>query len=112
MATYTGDKRLFLTEDRSKVVNEGDPSAAFLLVAPGGEISAEDAERYGVKTGELPQPSALEREREGLAAAEARGAVEEARVRRQRVADLEADEKARKAPAANKARAGADTKGG
>lgn len=43
------DRKLFLTADRERVVEEGDPDAAFLLAAPGKQISDADAERYGLK---------------------------------------------------------------
>jgi hypothetical protein len=44
---YTSDKRLYLTED-GQVVEEGDPRAAILLVGEGGQLSDEDARRYGL----------------------------------------------------------------
>lgn len=44
---YTSEKRLYLTAD-GKVVQEGDPAAATLLVGEGGQLSDEDAERYGL----------------------------------------------------------------
>ena len=43
------DRRLYLTADRERVVEEGDPDAAFLFVTPGKEVSDADAERYGLK---------------------------------------------------------------
>lgn len=43
------DRRLWLTADRERVVEEGDPEAAFLFATPGKEVSDEDAERYGLK---------------------------------------------------------------
>jgi hypothetical protein len=48
MATWKSDRRLYLAEDGQTVVEEGDPRAATLLVGEGGELSAEDAKRYGV----------------------------------------------------------------
>lgn len=42
------DKRYYVTADRSRVVDEGDPDAAILLAAEGGDISNEDAKRYGL----------------------------------------------------------------
>jgi hypothetical protein len=41
-------ERLYLNADKSKVVPEGDPEAAFLFATPGTEISAEDAAKYGL----------------------------------------------------------------
>jgi hypothetical protein len=43
------DKRLYQTADRRRLVEEGDPDAAFLFCALGDEIPDEDAERLGVK---------------------------------------------------------------
>lgn len=42
------DKRYYLNADRSKVVDEHDPDAAYLLAAEGGDISTEDAKKYGI----------------------------------------------------------------
>lgn len=42
------DKRYYLNADRSKVVEEGDPAAAYLLAAEGADISNEDAKKYGL----------------------------------------------------------------
>jgi hypothetical protein len=50
---YTADKRLYLTAD-DKVVEEGDPNAATLLVGVGGQLSDEDAQRYGLVKAEKP----------------------------------------------------------
>lgn len=44
---YTSDKRLYVTAD-GKVVEEGDPAAVSLLVGIGGQLSDEDARRYGL----------------------------------------------------------------
>jgi hypothetical protein len=77
-------KRLYLTADGSRVVEDGDPEAATLLCPAGGFLSHADAARYGL----LPDAAAAE------AAAE-------------REPDTEADEESKqekKAPAAaNKA---------
>jgi hypothetical protein len=55
-------ERLYLTGDRSRVVREGDPSAAFLLVAKGCFIPTDVAAKYGLlqKTEEKPQQAASE----------------------------------------------------
>lgn len=45
---YKADKRLYLTADRSRVVEEGDPEAASLLAAEGQEILDAEAERLGL----------------------------------------------------------------
>lgn len=52
-------RRLWLTADRERVVEEGDPSAAFLLAAEGDEVSDEDAERYGVEAVLLAEVKAV-----------------------------------------------------
>lgn len=41
-------KTLYLNADRSKVVNEGDKDAQFLLVREGQELADSEAEKYGV----------------------------------------------------------------
>lgn len=50
---------LYLTADRSQVVPADDPNAAFLLVAKGGQIPMEEAERYGL-TGDQGDQDAAE----------------------------------------------------
>lgn len=52
-------KPLYVTADRSEVVEEGDSRAAFLLVADGGSLSEEEAAKYGLgdaKKGGTPPP--------------------------------------------------------
>lgn len=46
---YTADKRLYVNADGTKVVDEDSPDAASLLIAEGGELSDEDAKKYGLK---------------------------------------------------------------
>lgn len=48
MAVFVADRRLWLTADQSRVVEDADPDAAFLLAAKGDEINAETVERYGL----------------------------------------------------------------
>lgn len=48
MAKFTSDRKLWLTADRNRVVEDGDPDAAFLLAVRGDEIDAETAQRYGL----------------------------------------------------------------
>lgn len=43
------DRRLWLNADRTKVVEDGDPEAAFLLGNEGTEIPDDEAKRLGVK---------------------------------------------------------------
>jgi hypothetical protein len=42
------DRRLYLSADKACVVEEGDPRAAFLFVAPGAEITNTDLVAYGL----------------------------------------------------------------
>lgn len=88
------DKRYYLTADRSRVVEEGDPEAAVLLAAEGTLVAEEDAKRYGLDLSEKgaaraalpgreaePTPAlALEEQLSRLDAAKARGMAEEVRV--------------------------------
>lgn len=62
--TYTSDKRLYLNADRSKVVEEGSPDAAYLLAGEGGEVSDEEAKRYGLKAPTKAQAAAADAEEE------------------------------------------------
>lgn len=43
------DRRLWLTADRSRAVEDGDPEAAFQLCAPGKPVLRAELERLGVK---------------------------------------------------------------
>jgi len=43
------DRRLYLTKDLSRVVEEGDPGAAFLLANRGHPIHPDDAARLGLR---------------------------------------------------------------
>lgn len=48
-ALYINDgPALYLNADKTQVVAEGSPDAAFLLVGPGGSLLREEAERYGL----------------------------------------------------------------
>lgn len=42
------DRRLWLTADRERLVEDGDPEAAFLFATPGKRIPRDQAERYGL----------------------------------------------------------------
>ena|SRR5215211_454220 len=53
---WKSDKRLYLTEDRSRAVEEGDPAAAFLLVAENGELQDEEAARLGLTGKKMQEP--------------------------------------------------------
>lgn len=56
------DRRLYLTADKARVVEEGDRSAAFLLAGAGGEIASLDADRLGlgVHAGRVVLPGTME----------------------------------------------------
>jgi hypothetical protein len=57
LPNWTADRRLWLTSDRSRAVEDGDPEAAFQLVAPGQQITERDAKKYGLlveKAAEAP----------------------------------------------------------
>lgn len=41
-------RRIYLTADRKRAVEEGDPDARFLLCTAGGEVALADAKRYGL----------------------------------------------------------------
>lgn len=43
------DRRLYLTRDRSRVVEEGDVEAAFLLASEGRDIEVSEIHRLGLK---------------------------------------------------------------
>jgi hypothetical protein len=46
--TYTSDKRLHVNSDRTKIVPEDHPDVGYLLVGEGGELSDEEAAKYGL----------------------------------------------------------------
>lgn len=48
----TADRRLFFTADRSELVEEGDPDAAFLAAAPGRVVPDVPLRKAGVKPAE------------------------------------------------------------
>jgi hypothetical protein len=39
---------LYLTEDKSEVVKEGDPRARFLFCATGSQVTEDEARKYGL----------------------------------------------------------------
>ena len=45
---WIADRRLWLTADKSRAVEDGDPTSAFLLIAPGQGMSRAQAEQLGV----------------------------------------------------------------
>jgi hypothetical protein len=58
---FLSDKRLYLNADKSKVVEEDDPDASYLLVAAGGQVSDEHAKQYGLKAKEKAEAKAEEK---------------------------------------------------
>lgn len=42
------DRKLWLTADRGKVVEDGDPKAAFLLGVAGSDVPDDEAKRLGL----------------------------------------------------------------
>ena len=56
--SYTSDKRLYLTRE-GEVVGEGDERAATLLVGEGGQLSDEQAAKYGL-TGKQAAPKSAD----------------------------------------------------
>lgn len=49
------DRRLYLTRDKLRVVEEGDPEMGYLFVAPGHVISDTDANKFGLDVGYEPK---------------------------------------------------------
>ncbi len=47
----TATETLWLTVDRDRLVEDGDPEAAFLFTTPGQRISLDDAREYGLVKG-------------------------------------------------------------
>lgn len=46
--TYISDKRLCVNQDSTKIVDCDSPDAAYLLVGEGGELTDEQAKKYGL----------------------------------------------------------------
>jgi hypothetical protein len=53
---WTADRKLWLTEDGSRVVEDGDPDAGTLYATPGYQVSDADAERFGLKAAQPVKP--------------------------------------------------------
>lgn len=70
-AMLVADRRLWQTADRSCLVEDGDPEAAFLFCTPGDEVPEEEARRYGllkVKAEPPPEDKAVKAPPEDKAA--------------------------------------------
>lgn len=52
---WVADRRLCLTEDRSRVVEENTPEARWLWAVPGQEVDLAEAERLGAIQSEPPR---------------------------------------------------------
>lgn len=55
----TIDRHLYLTEDRSRVVEEGNPAGRWLWASPGQQVARREAERLGAlqpAPAPLPEP--------------------------------------------------------
>lgn len=48
MSVYRVERRLWLTADRTRVVEDGNPAARYLYATPGMVIPYAEAERYGL----------------------------------------------------------------
>lgn len=70
-ATAVADRRLYLTSDKSRVVEERDSSAAWLFAVPGDGISEADRAAYGLELidGRIVLPGARASQRPPKAAA-------------------------------------------
>lgn len=45
---YVAKEKLYMNADRSQVVPENSPEAAFVLVGPGGKLTDEQCKKYGL----------------------------------------------------------------
>jgi hypothetical protein len=55
---YRAPRRLYLSRDKERVVEEGDPEAGFLLAGEGAEVPEEDVKRYKLRDLPDPEPKA------------------------------------------------------
>jgi hypothetical protein len=79
MSNFVASKRLYHTLDRSEVVEEGDPKAAFLLVGEGTELPESEVERLGLRAHfEKAEADPMARTKVRLMAAVENGSLEEA----------------------------------
>jgi hypothetical protein len=72
MGNIIPGRRLWLTADGTRLVEDGDLEARSLFCGPGDEISEADAERFGLKASPPPEDKAVK------APPEDKGTVEEA----------------------------------
>ena len=85
---FIADRRLWQTADRSRLVEDGDPEAAFLFCTPGDEVAEEEAKRYGLTKAAPPLEDKAVKAPPGDKAAEPEpgtpGKIMEPEIRRQR----------------------------
>lgn len=59
-AMYINDgSPIYLNADKTAIVEEGSPNAAFLLVGSGGQLTDEEAAKYGLKGGKRASENKL-----------------------------------------------------
>lgn len=69
----TIDRRLWLTKDRDRVVEDGDPEAASLYSTPGKRVPREEAEALGVVKPQRKQAAKAEDKKSAPAENKAKG---------------------------------------
>lgn len=114
--TWTADRHLYLTEDKTRVVEEGHPDSRWLWASPGTEVPRAEAIRLGAVKPE-PEPAAAANDEQASGTEETSGvatalAAEEESVAAESTGPEPAEQseaKARKA-APNKARKQAPNK--
>ena len=60
VTVVTAKERLWLTQDRDRLVGDGDPEARFLFCAPGHRIPAAEARKYGLIESEVKEAAPAE----------------------------------------------------
>lgn len=84
---------LWLTDDRSEVVADGDPRAAFLLGTAGKRVTVEEAERLGlVKKGAKAKEASPEADKSAVPKADKEAKPEAVKDIVARIADMSDDE--------------------
>lgn len=104
---FKASERMYLTADGQRLVREGDPDGATLYAAPGDEIPASAAERFGLVDGAIDAQAAAEARAKAEADAAAQAEVDAAALTAAEAAAQE-DAAAAKAEADAAAKAEAD----
>ena len=60
MPNLVSGRRLYVNADRSKIVDEGDPEASFLLAGEGATLTAEDVDKYELTEESVAAPPPAE----------------------------------------------------